>query len=417
MLLRFSLYGLLKNQRYFEAFLVLAFVERGLSFTEIGSLVALRELATNALEVPSGVLADLAGRRRAMVGSFVAYVAAYLILGAAQGLPLLALGMLLIGCGDAFRSGTHKAMIFDWLAAQGRQDERVKVYGLTRSWSQVGSAIAVPIAAAVVFVTGGYADVFWLSAIPAAVNLVNLATYPRALEGPRRADATVSQSARALWRAARELLPRKPLRRLVLEAATVSGLYKAVKDYLQPLLEGVALALPLLASRGDAARSAVLVGAVYVLLFGLSAVASRHAHRVVDRAGGTEAAAGVVRVAVVLVFAAMLAGLSLSWPGLAIAAFVALALAHNVFRPVLVGRFDEHAPAELGATVLSVESQGTSLGAALLAPLLGLAIDLASRGADEVRLWPVAAVGLGLTLVVAAIVRPRPEPPTAAPAP
>lgn len=417
MLLRFSLYGLLKNQRYFEAFLVLAFVERGLSFTEIGSLVALRELATNALEVPSGVLADLAGRRRAMVGSFVAYVAAYLILGAAQGLPLLALGMLLIGCGDAFRSGTHKAMIFDWLAAQGRQDERVKVYGLTRSWSQVGSAIAVPIAAAVVFVTGGYADVFWLSAIPAAVNLVNLATYPRALEGPRRADATVSQSARALWRAARELLPRKPLRRLVLEAATVSGLYKAVKDYLQPLLEGVALALPLLASRGDAARSAVLVGAVYVLLFGLSAVASRHAHRVVDRAGGTEAAAGVVRVAVVLVFAAMLAGLSLSWPGLAIAAFVALALVHNVFRPVLVGRFDEHAPAELGATVLSVESQGTSLGAALLAPLLGLAIDLASRGADEVRLWPVAAVGLGLTLVVAAIVRPRPEPPTAAPAP
>ena len=57
MLWRFSLYGLLKNQRYFEAFLVLAFVERGLSFAEIGALIALRELTTNVLEVPSGIMA------------------------------------------------------------------------------------------------------------------------------------------------------------------------------------------------------------------------------------------------------------------------------------------------------------------------------------------------------------------------
>lgn len=422
MLLRFSLYGLLKNQRYFEAFLVLAFVERGLSFAEIGALVALRELTTNVLEVPSGVLADLAGRRRCMVGAFVAYVAAYLVLGVAEQLPLLSLGMLLIGCGDAFRSGTHKAMIFDWLAAQGRQDERVRVYGFTRSWSQVGSAIAVPIAATVVFVTGGYGDVFWLSAIPAAVNLVNLATYPRALEGPRRSEATVREAARELWTATKAMLaasgrpgaPSRPLRRLLLEAAGISGLYRALKDYLQPLLERVALALPLLVAHEDAARSAVLVGAVYVALFVLSAVASRHAHRVVEWTGATgreglEAAARIVRVAVVLVLATMLAGLALRWSAVAIGAFVALALLHNVFRPVLVGRFDEHAPAELGATVLSVESQATSLGAVVLAPLLGLAVDLASRDASEVVLWPVAAAGLGVSLLVAAAVRERPE--------
>jgi hypothetical protein len=91
-----------------------------------------------------------------------------------------------------------------------------------------------------------------------------------------------------------------------------------------------------------------------------------------------------------------------------IAAFVALALVHNVFRPVLVARFDEHAPAELGATVLSVESQATSLGTILLAPLLGLAIDLVSRDAADVQLWPASAVGLVLALVLAAVARRRP---------
>lgn len=43
----------------------------------------------------------------------------------------------------------------------------------------------------------------------------------------------------------------------------------------------------------------------------------------------------------------------------------------------------------------------------LLAPLLGLAVDLASRDASEVVLWPVAAVGLGVSLLVAAAVHER----------
>jgi len=399
MLRRFRLYGLLKNQRYFEAFIVLAFMERGLSFSEIGLLVALRELTTNVLEVPSGVVADLLGRRRCMVTAFAAYVAAYLLLGLLTSLPAMALGMFLIGFGDAFRSGTHKAMIFDWLAAQGRQDERVEIYGSTRAWSQMGSALAVPLAAAVVLWRGGYEEVFLLSAIPAALNLINLAAYPRALEGPLRSDGSVREAARSLWSAARSLWPRRSLRTLLLEAAGFSGLYRAMKDYLQPLLEAAALALPVLLVHDDAGRSAIVVGVVYAVLFGLSALASRMAHRLVTTAGGIDRGARWIRLVVTAVFGLMLAGTLLGWIALTIASFVLLALVHNLFRPVLVARFDAEAPAELGATVLSVESQATSLGAVLAAPMLGLAVDLAST-AGAVQLWPVAVVGLVVSLLV-----------------
>ncbi len=399
MLGRFRLYGLLKNQRYFEAFIVLAFVERGLSFSEIGLLVALRELTTNVLEVPSGVMADLLGRRRCMVMAFGAYVAAYLLLGLLVSLPAMAVGMLLIGFGDAFRSGTHKAMIFDWLSTQGREDDRVEVYGSTRAWSQTGSAIAVPLAALVVVWRGGYDEVFLLSAVPAALNLVNLATYPHALERPRRSDSSMRDTARSLWQAARSLWPRRSLRVLLLEAAGFSGLYRAMKDYLQPLLEAAALAVPVLVVLDDTGRSAIMVGLVYGLLFGLSALASRHAHRVVARAGGLDRGARWIRIVVVGVFGLMLAGTLLGWAALTITAFVILALVHNLFRPVLVARFDAEAPAELGATVLSVESQATSLGAVVVAPVLGLAVDLASTG-EAIELWPVASVGLAVSLLV-----------------
>jgi MFS family permease len=87
MLFRFSLYGLLKNQRYFEPFLILVFLEKGLSFFQIGLLVAFREVAINIFEIPSGAVADLWGRRRAMVVSFCAYIASFLVFALARDLP------------------------------------------------------------------------------------------------------------------------------------------------------------------------------------------------------------------------------------------------------------------------------------------------------------------------------------------
>ena len=148
MLFRFSFYGFLKNQRYFEPFLILVFLEKGLSFFQIGLLIAFREVAVNLLEIPSGAVADVCGRRRAMILSFTAYIASFLVFGMAQHLPLLFVAMLFFAVGEAFRTGTHKAMIFTWLRLQDRADERTKVYGYTRSWSKYGSALSVVLASA-----------------------------------------------------------------------------------------------------------------------------------------------------------------------------------------------------------------------------------------------------------------------------
>ena len=124
MLFRFSLYGFLKNQRYFEPFLVLVFLEKGLSFFLIGLLISFREVTINLFEIPSGAIADVCGRRMSMILSFAAYIGSFLVFGLAQHPALLFLAMFLFAVGEAFRSGTHKAMIFTWLGLQGRLEER-----------------------------------------------------------------------------------------------------------------------------------------------------------------------------------------------------------------------------------------------------------------------------------------------------
>ena len=58
MIARFSAYGFLKNQQYYDPFLILAFRDKGLSFFLIGLLFGFRGLAVNIMEVPTGVLAD-----------------------------------------------------------------------------------------------------------------------------------------------------------------------------------------------------------------------------------------------------------------------------------------------------------------------------------------------------------------------
>ncbi|PCJ64676.1 MAG: MFS transporter, partial [Candidatus Hydrogenedentota bacterium] len=120
MIFRFCAYGFLKNQRYFEPFLLLVFLDHGLSFTAIGLLIGFRDGCMFAMELPTGAIADVLGRRKAMMVSFGAYIAAFLVFATSASLPLLFVAMFLFAMGEAFRTGTHKAIIFDWLAQEGR---------------------------------------------------------------------------------------------------------------------------------------------------------------------------------------------------------------------------------------------------------------------------------------------------------
>ena len=143
MLWRFFLYGFLKNQQYYDPFLFLSFMEKGLTCAWVGLLVGFREVCVNGLEMPTGAVADVLGRRRSMVTSVLGYIGSFVLLGLTQPVALLFLAMLCFAVGEAFRTGTHKAIIFDGLEQEGRSSEKTSVCGYTRSWSKLGSAISV----------------------------------------------------------------------------------------------------------------------------------------------------------------------------------------------------------------------------------------------------------------------------------
>ena len=407
-LFRFCLYGFLKNQQYFEPFLILAFRQKGFSFAAIGSLIAFRAVSVNLLEIPSGAAADVWGRRRSMVASMTSYILSFVVFALARSYWAFFPAMLAFAVGEAFRTGTHKAMIFDWLAHEGRQDEKTKIYGLTRSWSKIGSSLNVIIAAWVVISTNSYQWVFWISIVPYGLNVVNFMLYPQYLDGA----LGKKRNPREVWRTLHDGLSlcgrRHGLRDLILENLCFEGFYSAAKDYLQPLLKAAALSAPIFLSVTGETRTALLVAVVYALLNLLGSVASRHSHRAADWAGGESRLAGRIWGLAVLTYAVV--GVStLSHAGVpAITGFVVLAVLLNVWKPVFVSRFYDRADNTTAATTLSVANQSKTLCVAVLAPLLGLAVDRAAAYSSPMAaLWPVAACGGVFSLLGSLIHRHR----------
>ena len=399
MLFRFSLYGFLKNQRYYDAFLILAFREKGLSFFQIGILIGFREICTNLFEIPSGAVADLYGRRRAMIFSFVAYIASFATFAMSEALFLLFGGMFFFGLGDAFRSGTHKAMIFDWLRQQGRADEKTKIYGYTRSWSQMGSAVSVLIAGALVFYRGNFTDIFWFSIVPYAFNIVNFFGYPAALDGDRKSEFSLKTVTALLGKAVKLSVQFPPLRRLGFEGMGFEGMFKASKDYLQPILKQTAIAMPLLLMLDESKRAALLVAGVYFALYFLSSFASRNSHKVTEWQGSDEGAARVLWWVNLGLYALLIPALWFNTYPAIIALFVGLAILQNFWRPGLISRFNAQSTPEMSATVLSIEAQAKSLATIVLAPSLGWLVDVVGG------FWPVGVIGTLIALAILLVYR------------
>jgi MFS family permease len=360
--------------------------------------------------VPLGAVADVYGRRRALIVALLAYIAAFAVFGSALGLVGAFVAMALYAVGEAFRGGTHKAMIFDWLRSQRRQSEAADVYGTTRSWSKRGSAVSAVVGAALVLALGEFTAAFWWTAIPYVLNVVNLATYPAELDR-RSPDASVRAVATATWDAVRSAITMARLRALLFESMVFEATIKIAATYLQPVIQVAAIATFAGGASDDFTTTVVAAGAIYFVLGLIEASASRRAGGFARWSGGDVIAIGRLWWLHLACSVVLLGSLLADAPWLAIAAFVVqFGVARNLFRAVQLARYDAECPEELAATVLSLESQAQAIVVAVAAPIVGWAIDRAAvTDADSVeRLWPAAiaaVVGAGVFAVVGVFAR------------
>ncbi len=396
MFFRFALYGFLKNLRFYDPFIILIFRDSGLSFLEIGLLYTIREISINFLEIPTGMFADAFGRRKAMVMAFSSYIISFVIFYSFSDFSAYVLAMICFAFGEAFRSGTHKALIIEHLKLNNREDQKVSYYGRTRAASQFGSAINAIIAAALVFFTGEYRYMFLAAVLPYALNFINLITYPKSLDGSLTQVKwhNFGEQMKLTLMAFVAIFKNLYAMKSILSSAGFTAFFKTTKDYVQPILQSFALSLPLLVAFQDDKRAAIVIGIGFFILYIFSSYSARSAATFARRFTNISVAINFTYLAgaVMLIFAGWASWLELNL--LSIVVFASLHILHNLRKPLNVANISDQIESKMMASGLSIESQTVTFLTAILAPILGGLADALGVGA--------ALVGLGLLMLALA---------------
>lgn len=371
---KFCGYGFLKNLRFFDAFFILFLVEKGLSFTEIGLLYAIREIVINIFEIPSGIFADTFGRKSSLLGSLALYIFSFVVFYFSSSFFPFLIAFVLYGMADAFRSGTHKAMIMDYLKINEWQDQKINYYGHTRSCSQKGSAISALIAGLLVFYYGSYQLVFLFSIVPYLLNFLLIFSYPKGLNksiSTKKIDK--KHKVGATYSSFLSIIKQPYVLKIVNSSALHTAFQRAVKDYIQPLMLQVALLIPILLFLDEQKKSGLIIGVLYFIIYLLTSQASKMASKV-DKSTKRETSYVTLLLGF---FFGLLSGVFFlfeMWV-LALVFFVGIYIIENIRKPVLTGILADNVPNEILTSVISAQSLWKTILTSVIAICFGLMAD------------------------------------------
>jgi MFS family permease len=112
-----------------RALWVLYLVERGMNMAQVGLLEALLHAAILFFEVPTGMVADLYGRRKSLlIGSFLSLFYA-LFMMISGNFFTFSLAFALMGLSNTFQSGASQALLYETLQAGGKESSYSKIAG------------------------------------------------------------------------------------------------------------------------------------------------------------------------------------------------------------------------------------------------------------------------------------------------
>ncbi|MET9389260.1 MFS transporter [Streptomyces sp. NPDC006624] len=120
---------------------VLLFSERGLSLAAVAGLFAVHSLTVAALELPTGGLSDVLGRRPVLALAGALNVVAFALVGLGTTVWVLTAGMVLMGAARALASGTAEAWYVDTVHDCSGPGAELRT-GLARGGSATAAALA-----------------------------------------------------------------------------------------------------------------------------------------------------------------------------------------------------------------------------------------------------------------------------------
>jgi hypothetical protein len=239
----------------------------------------------------------------------------------------------------------------------------------------MGSAFSVICGTLFVFFSKDYASVFYFSVIPYTLCLVNIALYPSYLNRKSSDKVSLKVVYDHLKSSFKSVLGNFNLTRVMFQSLIFNGNFESTKNYLQPIIKLQIVTLPLFVAIDETRRVALLVGAVYFVIYLVASFASRNSFKLIDLFGSKERATNFALLsALVISIAGFIASVN-SFYVVPIVGFVLLFVLQNLWRPIIVSEYHDLAANDEQATILSIDSQAKTVGVFFMAPVIGFFVD------------------------------------------
>ena len=182
---------------------VLLLALRGFSLVEIGFAESMFHAVSFCCELPSGLLADVLGRKRTLIASHVMFVLSTLLMAASRGMAGVCLSLAVSALGYNLESGTREAITYESMLQAGQGADYLRFSSLQNGIYRFSSSGAMLLAGATVLL--GWQ---WAYLLDTGISLIGLMAALTVVEPARNAPAitlrtlpaALAETVRGAWR-------------------------------------------------------------------------------------------------------------------------------------------------------------------------------------------------------------------------
>lgn len=324
---------------------------KGLSFTEIMTLQSIFAISVFLLEVPTGAVGDLFGRKKSLVLACLAMITGLFVYIIGHQFLVFAIGEFLLALGMSLKSGCDTALIYDSLLESGKTDEFTNIQGKGNSY-MLGVQIAGSVVAGYIYTLNEQFPMYLSMIMMLSAGIAALFFKEIEIHDNREKPHYFTQ----IKDSAVFLFTHRRVRSIVVYFMFFALFFRAGFWFYQPYMEAISIEVK-------------YFGLVFASFNIIATLASRFSHRYIKWTKGKS-----------LILLSILTSMSFILLGIfrfkmAVMFIFLQQLVRGINGPVFMKFMNKHIKSDKRATVISFSSLLNNLGIALAFPFVGYLMD------------------------------------------
>jgi MFS family permease len=137
------LHTFFRNLNVTHGIWIMFLIFKGFSLIEVGIFESIFHITSVTMEVPTGVIADVYGRKLSRILGIFSYIIYLVIMILSSNVIIIAIGFIFCGLSFTLESGSGEAIVYDSLKLMNKEEEFIKFNGKKEVLYQLASSIAL----------------------------------------------------------------------------------------------------------------------------------------------------------------------------------------------------------------------------------------------------------------------------------